>query len=325
MPRLDQAVRLYLGELEGSAAYLGGTQVWTRPSVPANVALPTVSGGTVIGQTATATSGAWTGSPTSYAYQWQVLDGAWQDVVGATGATFAVAEIGEYRVRVVASNIAGASDPAYSASFIATEGGGTLIPFANPNAYILLTNGGMSAEYTGAPGNVGSSFSGGAITEPTYMEVEIFTSGSAAGGLQFYNGTQTEAPTYAPLGQWYGEPGLSVLVAPTWAITMLACAGLPQETNQAIDLFDATPSITVRLRAAVRPNGRIWLWSYDLNGWVGGGNPATDTTPTIDLPGTGDMCFGAGVSAVGATVTLIDPADYDGVPPAGFRAGAYTE
>lgn len=96
-------------------------------AVPQIVSVPVVSGAVFVGDTATSTSGVWTNSPTSYAYQWQVYDeinDEWDDVIGETASTFQVQNVGEYRVRVIASNSAGSSDPAYSAPFIVTESSG---------------------------------------------------------------------------------------------------------------------------------------------------------------------------------------------------------
>src|SRR5262245_61572488 len=43
-------------------------------SAPTNSALPAISGSVVEGQTLSASTGVWTGEPTSYAYQWQDCD-----------------------------------------------------------------------------------------------------------------------------------------------------------------------------------------------------------------------------------------------------------
>lgn len=55
-------------------------------SIPANTALPIISGNTVSGQTLTATNGSWTGYPTTFtfSYQWK-SDGV--DILGQTGQT----------------------------------------------------------------------------------------------------------------------------------------------------------------------------------------------------------------------------------------------
>lgn len=99
------------------------------PLVPVNTAAPTVSGAAFVGDTATATTGTWTHSPTGYAYQWQVDPGTgWEDVPGETASTFEVDAAGEYRVEVVASNAAGDSDPAYSDPFEVAEAPSTYAP-----------------------------------------------------------------------------------------------------------------------------------------------------------------------------------------------------
>ncbi len=61
---------------------------------PTNTAVPSVSGGTSAGSTATGDKGTWTGTaPITYAYQWQRCDAAGNgctDIAGATGATRAL-------------------------------------------------------------------------------------------------------------------------------------------------------------------------------------------------------------------------------------------
>ncbi len=91
------------------------------PSAPSEVAPPTVSGAAMVGQTLTASTGTWTGSPTSYAYQWQdcnAAGGGCADVAGASSSTYrpGSGDVGDtVRVVVTASNAGGAT-PATSAS-----------------------------------------------------------------------------------------------------------------------------------------------------------------------------------------------------------------
>ena len=79
---------------------------------PNNTAAPSISGTTTDGQTLTAASGSWTGSP-SYAYQWRSCDSSGancSDVQGATGTTYTLGagDIGTtLRVVVTATNSGG--------------------------------------------------------------------------------------------------------------------------------------------------------------------------------------------------------------------------
>jgi hypothetical protein len=76
----------------------------TSSAAPKNTAPPTISGTPKVGQTLTADPGSWSGSPTSFTFQWQRCDAdvaACSNVVGATGKTYGVslADLG-YRLRV---------------------------------------------------------------------------------------------------------------------------------------------------------------------------------------------------------------------------------
>ena len=90
-------------------------------AVPVNTALPTVSGSAVQGQVLTATDGSWSGSPTSFRYQWQRCDsagGACQPIANATIRTYLLtpSDVGwTVGVIVTATNGSGDSLPAASA------------------------------------------------------------------------------------------------------------------------------------------------------------------------------------------------------------------
>lgn len=128
MTQLNTADRLYFGALPVKAAWLGGLkQVWTLP-VPVNTVAPAVTGGTTIGSTLTCSTGTWTNTPTSYAYQWQVDDGGWTDLTGETASTLDTTgfDPGSVRCLVTATNAYGDGAPAASNTVVLT-GGTTLI------------------------------------------------------------------------------------------------------------------------------------------------------------------------------------------------------
>ncbi len=82
-----------------------------RIPAPTSTAKPQVSGDAQEGQTLSATTGTWTGSPDSFAYQWKrCLGGHCTAIPGATASTYVLsgAEVGtRARVRVTASNDGG--------------------------------------------------------------------------------------------------------------------------------------------------------------------------------------------------------------------------
>lgn len=82
---------------------------------PVNTVAPTISGTTQQGQTLTGSTGAWGGSPTSYAFQWQRCDPNGLNCVAIAGATspsytLVLADVGStVKVAVTATNAQGAT------------------------------------------------------------------------------------------------------------------------------------------------------------------------------------------------------------------------
>lgn len=120
----DDEHRLKLSITFGNA--VGSTTVSTPPTAPvgsapppplppANEVPPTIAGTAEAGQAQVASTGSWSGSPTSFAYQWSRCDGAGADcasLAGATGSTYAASssDVGStLRVTVTASNQGGSS------------------------------------------------------------------------------------------------------------------------------------------------------------------------------------------------------------------------
>jgi hypothetical protein len=85
---------------------------------PVNLGEPSISGSAIEGETLTGDEGEWSGDPTGFERQWQRSNGGgWVDIDGATGSTYdlTVDDVNRrVRLRVVASNAAGDSEPAFS-------------------------------------------------------------------------------------------------------------------------------------------------------------------------------------------------------------------
>ncbi len=102
------------------------------PAPPVSTGVPVVSGSASVsvGQTLSASTGSWSGSPSSYAYAWERCDssgGSCAAIAGASGSSYVVAaaDVGAtLRVAVTASNAGGASSPASSAQTAVVAGSG---------------------------------------------------------------------------------------------------------------------------------------------------------------------------------------------------------
>ena len=89
------------------------TPVVAQMPPPANTGLPAISGSAVVGVLLSASTGVWSGNPTSYAYGWRRCDtagAACTTILAAAGSTYTltVADLGAtIRVAVTASNPGG--------------------------------------------------------------------------------------------------------------------------------------------------------------------------------------------------------------------------
>jgi hypothetical protein len=113
-------VRVTASNADGSAtaesAQTAAVATTTSSAAPKNTDVPIISGTPRVGQTLTADEGSWTGSPTSYAFQWQHCDAdnivSCVNVAGATAKTYVLhlVDLGyRMRVTVTAKNAKGSA------------------------------------------------------------------------------------------------------------------------------------------------------------------------------------------------------------------------
>jgi hypothetical protein len=119
-------------------------------AAPGNSAPPTITGTPQVGSTLTTSNGTWTGTPTSYGYQWQRCTGTTcTNISGATTQSYVVrqADAGHtLRSVVTATNADGSSTANSAPTATVTAGNGpknTLRPVVLGDAYVgeLLTAG----------------------------------------------------------------------------------------------------------------------------------------------------------------------------------------
>lgn len=91
-------------------------------TVPVNSVAPSISGTLQTGDTLTAAAGTWSGSPSSYTYQWKrasTASGTYSNIASETSSTYTIVDgdIGDYfKVEVNATNINGGGTPVLSNS-----------------------------------------------------------------------------------------------------------------------------------------------------------------------------------------------------------------
>jgi len=140
----------------GSAQAISAATGVVLPLAPVDSGLPAITGSTVEGQTLSVSTGSWSGSPTSYAYQWEDCSASGEScsaIAGATGSKreLVAADVGHtLRAVVKASNAGGTGEAQSSATSIVSaehHEGPTVNCFENPE-----TEGTSRLEACGYPG-----------------------------------------------------------------------------------------------------------------------------------------------------------------------------
>jgi len=130
------------------------------PAPPSEITSPSISGTPEVGQTLIASKGTWSGSPTSYAYQWQDCDGSGagcSNVSGATSSNYTptTGDVGHaMRVMVSAGNAGGSASASSAATAVVTEA--VVSPPAAPVNTALPAIGGNATEGQALSASTGS-------------------------------------------------------------------------------------------------------------------------------------------------------------------------
>ena len=257
------------------------------PALPAptDTAPPAISGTTEENQQLTATSGAWTGNPTSYAYQWEACDtagDACSDIAAATASTYTLAanDVGHtIRVTVTATN-AGGSNSAASAT-TTTVAADPPPPPAAPTDTTLPTISGGAVEGQQLSATAGTW--SGNPTSYTYQWQDCNTTGEAC--LDIAAATSS---TYKLATSDVGDTLRVVLTATnaggsanasSTATKTVAAAPPPPPTNSALPAISGTTVEGDTLSASTG------TWSN---------NPTSYTYQWEDCDTTGETCTAIG-------------------------------
>jgi len=161
------------------------------PVAPVNSVAPSISGTAEIEQTLSVTTGTWSGSPTSYSYEWMwssTADGSYAPIINAVASTYLVSETdaGNYiKVIVTASNAGGSAATLSSAT--------AMVPIPAPrNLSVPLISG------TAVVGNLLSTSSFGTwANSPTSYLYQWQRSTSATGPFTNVSAETTTSYTIA--------------------------------------------------------------------------------------------------------------------------------
>ncbi len=259
---------------------------------PVNSVAPAVTGNPWAGQTLSCSTGTWSGSPTSYAYQWK-KNGT--NISGATSSTWLVASVADadsITCAVTATNTVGASDPATSNAL---------------SALVIPIN-------TVAPVTSGNPYPGETISVTT----GTFTGSASTKTYQWQkNGTNVSGQTASTMAVDAASPAHGDTLR--CVVTATNAAGSDNEPSNALTVVvtpanltlpsitgDDTEGATLTAVDGTFSNGATVTRQWWKNGSNTGSTGATysDTTP-------GDEVFlrNIGTNAAGSASADSDPVE----------------
>lgn len=203
------------------------------------------------------------------------------------------------------------------------SGGGGVTPsgvtwdpgHTSPVAVLSLGNLRLTAD-TGATGTYASTRSTAPIMGLCYVSGTVRTTG---GGATAAYGLADATIDLTDASRWAGETSASVGV---YAQNGNIYSG--GSLIGSVGALSSPDDIQIAVRVATR---RIWIRQAG-GAWVGGGDPAEDTSPTLTLGGSGDIYVAATVNKASATPDRYsqlhpDAGSTTGAVPSGFTAASF--
>lgn len=263
---------------------------------PANTTAPAITGTAIVGNQLSVSDGTWSGSPTSYAYQWARNGSA---ISGKTASTYTItaSDVGQTITCEMTATNAKGSTAATSNSVTPDQ---TRFDLANTSASLTLAESG-SRITSAASGDHGSRSTTSKATGKWYFEVEMVTLRGNAGVKNSAHGKD----------DWVGDSTSSALDTNSGSAfaggNNLGSAGIGTIANSNVI------GVAVDVGAA-----KIW---YSKNGTFGSGqNPAT-ATGGFGLFFTGAVFAGVSCGSNGSSFRLRTLASqFLTPPPSGFSA-----
>ena len=243
------SVELQSGEMVYLTVGNKGTYYWDHTiatmsissASPSSSAVPVITGTTRTGDTLTTSNGSWTGSPTSYAYQWKrstTSAGVYSDIPSATSSSYVVSELDVgyfFKVSVTATNGAGTSSAATSLATTAVVDiapTSTAIPVISGTSRTGATLTTSNGSWTGSPTSYAYQWKRASTVGGTYNDIASATN-------------RTYELTNADIGKF-----IKVSVIATNSIGP-SSAALSAATSVVVDLTDSdVPTVTTPVATA---------------------------------------------------------------------------
>lgn len=188
------------------------------PAIPANTTLPAITGTAQVGQTLTASQGAWSNMPTSYAYQWRRGGAA---ITGATASTYVpvTGDIGAVLTCAVTASNAGGASSAVSAgtsvviAALTAPGAIAAAPTASATTSLSVTLAWLAPSTGGAAADYIVQYKLSSDTIWTTIDTGSTALSSTVGGLAAATSYDFQVAASNSAGQGTASPILTVSTA----------------------------------------------------------------------------------------------------------------